>query len=282
MIAIAEYKVGKVAFMPLVEETGIIILSLLASPHIEALIHNDKPHCVAHIEQLRGRGIMRTANGVNAHGLEFAEFAMEGIFVESSTQATKVVMFTDAIDFEILAIEPETRLRVELEITETRGGLYFIDDFTACYELRTYLIYIRILARPLTRFLDVSRLTIGIKPCILNRYLLIGGILIIDFYFPIVDIDTPMLDVDGVGTREPYVAIDATARVPTGIGLIGIIHANSYHILTFMDKGCNVVLETGIAIRAKAYFLPIDINGGVHIDTIELEEDILSASRQKE
>ena len=43
-----------------------------------------------------------------------------------------------------------------------------------------------------------------------------------------------------------------------------------------MDIGCDVVFETGIAVRTEAHLLTIHIDRGVHIDTVELEEELLT------
>jgi hypothetical protein len=64
-------------------------------------------------------------------------------------------------------------------------------------------------------------------------------------------------------------AVDATTRVPTGVGLVGVVNSDGYYVLTLVYIGGDIVLETAIAIRAKAYLLSIDIHGGVHVNTIE-------------
>ena len=51
MVAVAQDEVGQVALMPFVKETGIVVLSLFAPPHIKRLVHDDESHGVAHIQQ---------------------------------------------------------------------------------------------------------------------------------------------------------------------------------------------------------------------------------------
>ena len=65
---------------------------------------------------------MRATNGIDAHSLEFDEFAMQRIFAKCSTQATEVMMLANAIDLEVLTIKPKARLCIEFKITETCGG----------------------------------------------------------------------------------------------------------------------------------------------------------------
>jgi len=129
VIAVAQHHIGEITLVPLIEETGIVVLRLTAAPHIKALIHDNEAHGIAHVQQFRGGRVMRTTDGIDTHGLEFGEFAMESILVEGCTQATKVVVLADTIEFDVLAIQPEACLGVELEIAEACGGFYFIDDF---------------------------------------------------------------------------------------------------------------------------------------------------------
>ena len=76
------------------------------------------------------------------------------------------------------------------------------------------------------------------------------GLLLI--YLAIVNKYSPMLNVDGIGLGEPYVAIDATARVPTRIGLIGVINTNSYHILSLVLISPHIRILCTFAPRKKA------------------------------
>ena len=96
------------------------------------------------------------------------------------------------------------------------------------------------------------------------------------------DVDTPVLDVDGMGFGEPYVAVDATAGVPTGVGLVGVVDTHCHHVLTFVNVGGNVVLEAGVAIRAGAYLLAVYEYRRIHVDSVELQEGFLAACRQRE
>ena len=56
---------------------------------------------------------------------------MKGILIKGSPQATEVVVLTDTIQLEVLAIEPEARLRIKPECTEACGGLVGIHHLTA-------------------------------------------------------------------------------------------------------------------------------------------------------
>ena len=50
VITVSQNQIREVALMPLVEKSGIVVLRLLASPHIERLVHDNQSHRVAHIQ----------------------------------------------------------------------------------------------------------------------------------------------------------------------------------------------------------------------------------------
>ena len=220
MVTVAEDEIREVALVPLVEETGIVVLRLLTAPHIKRLVHDDDTHRVAHIQEFRCRGIMRRAYAVHTHCLQFREFTVQGILAEGSTQTAEVMMLADTIDLEVLAIEPEARLWIEFEVTEARGGLHLINDLACHQQLRANLIYIWVFTRPFAGLLDICWFAIGIQPRVLDGDLLVGGVLIIHRDLTVVHIDTPVLHVDGMSLREPHMTVDATARIPAGVWLI--------------------------------------------------------------
>jgi hypothetical protein len=74
--------------------------------------------------------------------------------------------------------------------------------------------------------------------------------------------------------------VDATARIPTGIGLVRDVNTYSHHVPTLMDIRGNIVLKTGITIRARTYLHTVYINGRIHIDSVELQEGFLAACWQ--
>ena len=148
VVAVAHHQVGQVALVPLVEEAGVVVLRLAPPPHVEALVHDDEPHRVAHVQQLGGGGIMRTAYGVHAHRLQLHQLAVQGVLMQGRSQAAQVVVLADAVQLAALAVEPEARRRVETEVAETGGRHDLVDHPAANFHLRANLIYMRGLARP--------------------------------------------------------------------------------------------------------------------------------------
>ena len=62
---------------------------------------------------------MAASDSVHAHIAKDGKFAMHRIFIDGSTQATEIMMLTDTIYLEILAIEEETLPCIKLHIAET-------------------------------------------------------------------------------------------------------------------------------------------------------------------
>ena len=83
---------------------------------------------------------MAAADGVDTHGLQPRELAVESILVEGSAQGTKIVVLADAIDFHVATIEPEACLGVEAEGAEGCGRGDAIDDLAANDHFRHYLV----------------------------------------------------------------------------------------------------------------------------------------------
>ena len=143
MVAVAQHEVGEVALRPFVEESCVVVLRLAASPHVERLVHDDESHRVAHGEEFGCRGIMRAAYGVGAHLLEYAQLAVERIFIYGSSEASEVVMLAYSVDFHRLAVERESLGGVEFECAESRGGLVCIHHLTVLHDFGPHGIYIR-------------------------------------------------------------------------------------------------------------------------------------------
>ena len=119
MISVAKDKVSEVALVPFVEESSIVVACLASAPHVETLVHNDESHRVAHVEEFGGRWIVRASYGIATHVFEHLQLTVEGVFVDGRSKTTEVVVVAHAIDFHVLAVKPESCLRVELEGAET-------------------------------------------------------------------------------------------------------------------------------------------------------------------
>ena len=67
MIAVAADEVGQITLKPLIEIHGIVIFRLFLVPHVKSLIHHDKAHLIAHVQQFGGWRVVCHTDCVAAH-----------------------------------------------------------------------------------------------------------------------------------------------------------------------------------------------------------------------
>ena len=80
----------------------------------------------------------------------------------------------------------------------------------------------------------------------------------------------------GSRLHEPYIPIDATTGIPSGIGLFRIVHTHGqYVLLSPFQMWGEVVAESDIAVRTMPQQDPIEIHIRIHMDTIKYNPDFL-------
>ena len=230
---------------------------------------------------------MTRTDGIDTHCLELQQFAVQGILMYGSTQTTQVVVLADTIQLHILAIEPETGLRIEAEIAERRRGDYLVNHITFTKYARANLINIWGLRRPTFqgRGIDMHHCPLAASPCHLIAGSIGHDVLYVivlachnrrDLYLSRLRIGlymyTPLSYMNIFGLRKPYVAIDATTGIPARIGLVAIVHTYGNHIIRTAQVASDIDGERAIAVGTVVNHLAIDEDEGIHIDTVKLEE----------
>ena len=71
---------------------------------------------------------MAATDGIASHVFQLYQLSVERIFVEGRSQASEVVVVTNAVDFQVLSIQPKTGFAVKLEIAEARNGEHLINN----------------------------------------------------------------------------------------------------------------------------------------------------------
>ena len=304
MVAVTFHQVGEITLMPLIKEAGIVAIRLLAPPHIKALVHHQEAHRVAHIEQFGCRRIMAATDGVDTHLTKDGQFAMHRRLAQGCAKTSEVMMLAHTIDFHISAIEKETLLGIKLDITETDLRGLCIHHLVVYQEFALDGIEIPLANIPKSRIqhhqsLFVTALFLVVTALFLvpstNRALsydlarsIQHGISHQDFLLALakshifhLDFDitlrsgayilSPLRDIGVLqGLVEPYMAVDATSRIPTAVRLVAIIDLHGDYIIAFLiNIRCKVVLECAVAIRTSTQLMTIDIDSGVHIHAIE-------------
>ena len=83
---------------------------------------------------------------------------------------------------------------------------------------------------------------------------------------------TPMSHMGGLGHGKPYVAIDAATGIPARVGLVAVVNTDGNDIVSSTQIAGNLVLKRTITVRAVTHLLAIDVDSGVHVDAIKLQE----------
>jgi hypothetical protein len=86
----------------------------------------------------------------------------------------------------------------------------------------------------------------------------------------------PLSNVDPVGDRQPGMPVDARARVPARVGLVGVVHLDREHVLARaeVDVRGEVVPEADVSERPLAEVLAVDPHLAVLIDAVKFNQDL--------
>ena len=186
-------------------------------------------------------------------------------------------MFADTVEFHILSIEPEARPGIETEIAKSRRSPHLVHDAPFGKDAGTHFIDIGMVWRPKTRVPDLQShlVSLGIEDRVLH-FITTSSHLNIDLDATGLGIghhmDAPVTHMDGLCLDEPHMAVDATARVPARVGLVAIVDTHGNDIVATAQIARDVILKRTITIGTESHLLAIDIDGGVHIDPVELDE----------
>ena len=305
MVAVAADEVGQVALVPFIEVAGIVVRRLLLAPHVEGLIHHDEAHAVAEVQQLRCGRVVRTADAVAAHLLQNFQLTLQGTDIDGRTQATQVVVHADAVNLHRFPVERETFLRIKAEVAEAERGDIRVHHLTVGQQGGLHIIEVGTLHAPQFGRGDIrllqglgQRVGLGGHGCGVkgDHGLALGihqlgaefqrgvGLLRVlhrgadgqagTFLGDVLgrDIRAPLGHMHGIEFGEPYVTVDAAAGIPARIGLLGIVHADSHHVLTApVEVGRQVVAEGNVAVGTRAQFMAVDVDGGVHIHAVKVD-----------
>ncbi len=83
--------------------------------------------------------------------------------------------------------------------------------------------------------------------------------------------DAPVAHVQWIDNREPHVTVDAAARIPTRVGLAGVVYPHGDHVFPRHEVPRDVVRKADIAVGPPAQIEAVDPDIAVHVDAVELE-----------
>src|SRR5690606_11865911 len=90
---------------------------------------------------------------------------------------------------------------------------------------------------------------------------------------------TPMVHMHGIGFHQPYIAVYARPRVPTGVGLVCIVHfyGDSVGLISIIEIGSQGIAERNITIRPFAQIMAVYPHFAAMIDTIKIDKKQLGS-----
>ncbi len=250
---------------------------------------------------------MGDTDGVDAHVLQNLHLALHGTIPCLGTQCTLVVVHTDALEFQCLAVQVEASLTVELDGAETQIGIQRIGENAVHIDFSLNRVEVGIIHAP--------QVEVGQQSGALQCGGGLGGHGAIDgigggYHFAIGiqnllddgdagglcgvvvhhgghihstnalgkvgrgDGDTVASHMDVIGGGDVDAAVDTTTRVPAAAGN-RVVGADGNHIFTLevQDILGQLEGECGVAIGVGTQLNAVQIDGGVHVGTAEVDGD---------
>ena len=127
MVAITKDPLLEVATPPVFKVESAVILRSFFAPSVKDFVHHENAELVAEIVEEVLVGIVGGADGVAAHGLEFAQFPLEQLGGPGSSDRTAGEVFADSTEFGDLAIEMKAGVFVPLNGADAEGDGVGVD-----------------------------------------------------------------------------------------------------------------------------------------------------------
>ena len=161
-VSVVTDEVDEVALRPVVKEGTVSILHLRDPPLVEALRHDQHPHLVCQLDQLRGGHIVRGADGIDAHILHLLDLSADGDLIHRCSEWPEVVVEADALEGHRLAIEVKALVGTKLYRPHTEGGAVGIDHPAIVEQFALGGVEVRLLDVPEVGMWDAEVLLKGI------------------------------------------------------------------------------------------------------------------------
>ena len=104
VIAIPTDPAADILFHPVLEKSGVIIWILGHLPHVKGFGQYQKSHLVRQFHHFHCRHVVRSPQGIDAHGAHEFELTAHGFLVESRAQCSEVMMVTGTVQANLPAI----------------------------------------------------------------------------------------------------------------------------------------------------------------------------------
>src|ERR1019366_2527305 len=308
VIAVAVDEVLDVALVPLVEIVGVAVggdLTLADLPLVERLVHHQEAHAVAEVHEFGGVGIVAGADGIAAHLAQNFEAALPDALRDGGADASGLMVQADAVELDAFAVEQESLVGDEEGFADAGGGVVLVHHAVLVAERGVDFVEVGIGHTPeaglrdahllhefvfaggrnlLGGFGGLDRLPVAIEQSD-GQHAGGGGFALV--LHPGLDLNdggvfgdagrsdegAPVSHVELVGGQQPRVPVDAGARIPSAIGLAGVVHLNGDDVVARVEVRREIVREGDVAVGALAQILAVDPHFAVLIDAVEFDDD---------
>ena len=259
MVIVLVHHVGHVLLPELVEEFHIVILGLVDIPVVDVLIHHQHSHAVANFQGGLGAGIVGGADGIVAVFLENPQPPFQGIGMAGGTQQAVVMVDAGTPENDSLSVHFHAVIAPG-QGADAEGFFVHIFPKGNPGGVEIGMLYAPQLARGNLQLeaAAASGRSNHAAP-IQNVHLHIAG----DGGFHRhrndrrgdgdgADFDTVEGNVLLGGAPQLHRAIDASAGVPAGIGLVGVAGNDLNGVFTGMNEAIQLHIKIGVAIGAES------------------------------
>ena len=259
---------------------------------------------------------MRSADGVAAHLLQDTHLALNSRTAVDGTQGTLIVMHADALELHVLAVKAKAVVGVIVKPTVTEDRVVGVDNLVANLDLGANRVEVGGLGGPEARVGSVDRRLDGLGLACRHSLGIGGhgtdGLLDVavlgedglnkrhlSFLVTIITngggklgghaaavhlalelrrahVHTVLGNGDLVGHHEIDVTADAGTGIPTARGNPMVDLDSDGVLFARLEVRGEVEREGGVTVRVVTQLGAVDPHGGIHIDAIEIDANLLS------
>src|SRR5262249_44601410 len=121
---------------------------------VKRLVHDEKSHAVAEIQEVGRRRIVRGADSVDAELPQFGQAMFPHADRHRSAERSAIVMQAHALEYEIRIVQPETAGRLEPGVADSESDRIIVKGETAGADPAYGPVKLRMTEVPESRVLD--------------------------------------------------------------------------------------------------------------------------------
>ncbi len=297
VVLVLGHHVGQVLAPPLVEVVHVVVLRLVDVPVVDVLVHDQHAQAVAGVEKGARAGVMRAPDGVVALRQHKLDLALLGVGPGTGAQDAVVVVDAGPLQDHALAVEEKTVV-APLQAADAKGGQGLVAAAVLGLEGHAAEVERGVGGAPQLGLGKVklhvgrgrrgrgrlagSQGLLAVQGRDLNKGLARGRDLDVDAHAGGRDRKRAQAHAVAGHVRrrarpQGDGAIDARARVPAAVGLVGV---SRHHADLALAAGGHEIgqvhVEDGVAVGAFGHLGAVDPDLGQVIDALELEDQGLA------